>query len=229
MALSGSTAVVFGSTGKVGWGAARALLAAGATVVGPSRDPKRAAAVAAELDHPRFHAVVADVSDPVDAFRLRDVVAARFGPVDHVVASLGSWWQGGRLVEQTPAEFRRVQAMLLDGHVFAAQAFLPAMAGRAGASYTIVTGVGGHASIPGTGLLVVAVSGVFGLSRMLRAEHAADAVRVNELLVGARIERAPREGVVPAEVFGAALVAVAASGVRGQVLRYDGPGSFVVP
>lgn len=229
MSLSGTVAVVLGTSGNVGWGAARALLDAGATVVGPSRDAARAAAVADSLGHPGFHAVVGDISDPRDAMRLRDLIVARHGQVDHVVASVGSWWQQGRIIDQTPDEYRRVQAMLLDGQVYAAQAFLPGMVHRPGTSYTIVTGVGGHASIPGTGLLVVAVGGVYGLSRMLRAEHSRDAVRVNELMIGARIERAPREGVIPSAVFGAAVRDVALSTVRGEVLRYEGPTSFQVP
>jgi len=73
---------------------------------------------------------------------------------------------------------------------------------------------------------VIAVSGVFGLSRMLRAEHAGDPVRVNELLIRARVERAPRPGVVPAERFGAAAVTIAGSQLRGQVLTYDSPEQF---
>jgi NAD(P)-dependent dehydrogenase (short-subunit alcohol dehydrogenase family) len=114
----------------------------------------------------------------------------------------------------------------LDCHVFAAQALLPPIRRRAGASYTIVTGQGGHADIPGTGLLVVALGGVFALSRMLRAEHAADPVRVNELLISARVERSPRPGVVPADEFGAVAAAIAESEVRGQVLGYESPAQF---
>ena len=58
---------------------------------------------------------------------------------------------------------------------------------------------------------------------MLRAEHAADAVRVNELLIRARIERAPRAGVVTADEFGAAAVTIADSDLRGQILTYESP------
>ena len=109
------------------------------------------------------------------------LLAAR-GGFDHVFASMGPWWQNGPIVEQSGEEYRAVMRASLDRHMFAAQALLPPIRGRAGASYTIVTGQGGHMTIPGTGLLVVAVNDVFGLSRMLRSEHAADPVRVNESL-----------------------------------------------
>jgi NAD(P)-dependent dehydrogenase (short-subunit alcohol dehydrogenase family) len=139
---------------------------------------------------------------------------------------MGPWWQKGPIVEQSGDEYREVMRANLDCQVFAAQALIPPIRRRSGASYTIVTGQGGHASIPGTGLLVIAVSGVFGLSRMLRLEHAADPVRVNELLISARVERAPRPGVVPAEEFGESAAAIAGSLLRGEVVRYDSPQQF---
>jgi len=222
-----ATALVLGATGNVGWGAARAFLARGDRLIVVSRDAERAATLPAELGAPeRVTALVADLGDPESARGLAEAIAARGLEYDHVFASMGPWWQQGPIVERSVAEYREVMRANLDCHVFAAQALLPPIRQRPGSSYTIVTGQGGHATIPGTGLLVIAVNGVFGLSRMLRAEHAHDAVRVNELLIRARIERAPRGGVVPAERFGAAAVAIAHGDVRGQVLPYDSPERF---
>lgn len=227
MSVTDSIAVVLGVTGNVGWGAARAFLGQGARVVAVTRDAERARELPAQLGAPaRVTALVGDLSSPEGARMVAEEVVARHGGYDHVFASMGPWWQKGPIVEQSGEEYRRVMAANLDCQVFAAQALLPPIRGRAGASYTIITGQGGHATIPGTGLLVIAVSGVFGLSRVLRAEHAGDRVRVNELLIGARIERAPRPGVVPADEFGAAAVAIAGSDVRGQVLPYDSPQQF---
>lgn len=227
MKLTDSTAVVLGATGNVGWGAARAFLKRGARVVAVTRSPEHAAGLPASLGAPdRVTALVADMSTPEGARALADQLAERGGTIDHVFASMGPWWQKGPIVEQTGEEFRRVMRDNLDCHVFAAQALIPAIRHRAGASYTIVTGQGGHMSIPGTGMLVIAVNGVFGLSRMLRAEHAGDPVRVNELLIRARVERAPRAGVVPADRFGDAAAAIAEMDIRGQVLRYDTPEQF---
>lgn len=226
MHITDSPVVVLGGTGNVGWGAARALLGQGARVLAVTRSQEQAHALPTSLGAPeRVQAVVGDPSTPEGARALADELAAR-GGYHHVFASMGPWWQGGPIVEQSGEAYREVMRSNLDCHVFAAQALLPPIRGRAGASYTIVTGQGGHMTIPGTGLLVVAVSGVFGLSRMLRAEHAADPVRVNELLIRARVERAPRPGVVAAEEFGAAAVAIAASDLRGLVLPYESPQQF---
>jgi len=163
------------------------------------------------------------VGDPSSLEGARDLaarIARDHGSVDHVMASMGPWWQKGRTVDQPETEYRAVMRSSLDCHVFAAQAFLPSLAGREGATYTIITGAGAQMSIPGTGLLVIAASGLLGLSRMLRAEHAADAVRVNEVMIMVRVERAPRQGVVPAAEFGAAVGRLLQSSVRGQQIEF---------
>jgi NAD(P)-dependent dehydrogenase (short-subunit alcohol dehydrogenase family) len=219
--IEGRSAVIFGSTGNVGWGVAKALLSRGVKVIAPIRSADAAPGLLASLgDSPRFHPLVGDPSSFEGARDLAARVARDHGPVDHVVASMGPWWQKGRILDQPESEYRAVMRASLDCHVFAAQAFLPSLAGREGATYTIITGAGAQMSIPGTGLLVVAVSGVLGLSRMLRAEHASDAVRVNEVMIMVRVERAPRQGVVPAEDFGAATARLMQSGVRGQQLEF---------
>lgn len=154
---------------------------------------------------------------------------AKGGAIDHVVASLGAWWQKGLIVEQTPAEYQQVRARSLDAQVFAAMAFLLQLRQRKGTTYTLVTGAGGHMALPSTGLLMVAVSGVFGLSRMLRTEHPHDAVRVNEVLIKARIERRDRPGVVPAVAFGAAVAELFAGPARSAVVQCDEDGVLHVP
>lgn len=225
--MKAPVSLVFGATGNVGWGVAHALLDAGHTVVAPTRSAKRADALAADFAHDRLHPVVGDPSTEAGAAALRDAVAA-IGPVQHVVASMGPWWQKGPVIEQPEAEYRAVMASLLDCQVFAARALLPDLLDRSGASYTLITGRGGQMSIPGTGLLVIAVCGVYALSRMLRTEHAADAVRVNEILIGCRIERrAGAPGVVAAADFGAAARAVVEGDVRGQVLAFDRAGDLM--
>jgi NAD(P)-dependent dehydrogenase (short-subunit alcohol dehydrogenase family) len=164
---------------------------------------------------------VGDLSDATSALELRDRIAIK-GEIDHVVAALGPWWQKGMIVEQSMQEYAVVRAGLQDAHVHAAMAFIPMLGGKAGSSYTIITGQGANMSIPGTGLLVIAATAVRGLSRMLREEHRNDSVRVNEVLISTRIERNPREGVVPAPVFGKHIAELLMTDVRSKVLQYDG-------
>lgn len=223
--LSGQRVVVFGATGNVGHGAAAAFLAAGATVLAPTRDAGSASTLAQRFGD-GLVPVVGDISDPVDAPRLAAALRDE-GPLDHVFASLGPWWQGGALAGQPTAEWARVRRMLLDGHVHAASQLIPALRDQA-SSYTVVTGMGAHQVIPGTSLLFVAVNGVTALSKVLRSEHGAGP-RVNELLIHARIEKTARPGVVPSEAFGRAAVALAASSVRSRVVDFHSPDRFTLP
>jgi NAD(P)-dependent dehydrogenase (short-subunit alcohol dehydrogenase family) len=220
---------VFGTTGNVGYGAALGLLAAGATVIAPTRTPQGADGIRAAFAGRALHAVVGDVSEPDDALRLRDTIAREYGGIDHVFVALGPWWQGGALADQAATEWSRVRAMLLDGHVHAATVFLPLLAKRPGSSYTLATGMGAHRFAPGTSLLHIATHGALALSRVIREEHRAGPTRVNEILIACRIERVARPGVVPSAVFGEAVAAIANHSVRSEVLRYDAPDRFRLP
>ena len=214
--------LVFGATGNVGYGVAAALLASGAEVVAPTRSAERGEELVAELDHTRLSVVVGDVSDAAGAEELVAAVREKHGPINHVVASIGPWWQKGALHEQPSSEWDRVRTMLLDGHVHAARTWLGPLAEQGG-SYTIITGMGAHQPMPGTSLLFTACGGVLSLSRMLREGGAPDGVRVNEVLIAARIEREARHGVVPAIDFGEYVRELLASDVSGEVARFPSP------
>lgn len=217
--LSNQRAVVHGATGNVGHGVASALLAAGATVIAPTRSAARADALARTFPDQPLVPVVGDISSIDGATALAETIAEH-GPIDHVVASLGPWWQGGAVADQDPAEWARVRAMLLDGHVNAAMLLLPMLRDRAGASYTIITGMGAHQPMPGTSLLFVATGGVLSLSKVLRAEYAEGPVRVNEVLIKTRVEKEPRPGVTTSADFGQAVARLIAGRRSSEVVSF---------
>ncbi len=222
-ALTDRGVVVTGATGNVGWGAAEAFAAAGAHVVAPVRGGRSADEVRELLAGDRHLVVSADLAQPGGAEAVRDAAIARFGHIDHVVASIGPWWQKGRVIDQSLDELRAVMNTYVESHFLLARAVLPVIAARAGTSYTIVTGAAGEGVIPGAGLLVMAVNTQFAFSRMLRAEHRADAVRVNELRIYCRIEKAPRPGVVPSREAGRVFTSLAVASVDGAIVTYRRP------
>jgi 3-oxoacyl-[acyl-carrier protein] reductase len=191
-------------------------------VIAPTRSEARAAELDEELGARGLTAAVGDVSDAAGATELASRILREHGPVRHVIASLGPWWQEGPLHEQPAGEWDRVRAMMLDGHVHAARSWLGPLAEEGEATYTIVSGMGAHHPAPGTSLLFVACGAVLSLSRLLREGGAPDGVRVNEILIGARIERSPRPGVVASATFGEFLRAVLESERAGEVVRYSG-------
>jgi NAD(P)-dependent dehydrogenase (short-subunit alcohol dehydrogenase family) len=220
--LANKRVVVTGATGNIGWGVAKAALDEGADVTAIVRSSSAAETVAASLGHSKnLSFEVGDLGKPSEAQALRDRIAAR-GAIDHVVAAIGPWWQKGPIIDQPFSEYAAVREVLLDPHVYAATAFLPLLNDRDGSSYTIITGAAAHIELPGTGLLVVAVSGVVALSRMLRSETVGNKVRVNEILIKTRIEKEPRDGVIHAPIFGEKVAGLMNTTVKGKVLGYQG-------
>lgn len=226
MTLDGRVVVVAGGAGTVGSGIVHAFLAAGATVVVPSRDPARLDALRRELDDPdRMVGIEADVGTPEGAAAVRAAVARDHGDrVDHVVASLGGAWRGKPLRELDLDGFRAALHEYCGSHFVALRALLPLIEQRAGASYTIISGVAGEQLFDlSWGAVSVGAASLFGLSMVTRAEYAEEPVRVNELRVGMRVLRKhPVEG-SPYEVshrdVGKLAVGMARSKVRGEVIR----------
>jgi NAD(P)-dependent dehydrogenase (short-subunit alcohol dehydrogenase family) len=223
--LQGRTVVVFGASGQVGFGVAAAMLRAGARVLLPTRSVTTLAATRDALPPGEAVLVEGDVSDPSGADELRKAIVAAGRP-DHVVASIGSWWMGGRFVEQPAAEFERVRRMLFDAQIHAARTLLPLLSGSA-ASHTIITGEGAHMVRTGLSLLTIATAGTIALSKVLRTEHA-EGPRVNELIIRTRVERTRSPGVVLSEEVGAALVQIATSAVRSAILPFETLAAFSV-
>lgn len=221
--LSGSSIVVTGATGQVGWGIARAALEAGASVVLPVRDLAGArASLGPELAGSNVLVSEVDFSDASSVTALREAAVARFGKIDHVAAPLGGWWQKGGSLEQAPGELRDLMGVYVEAPLLLLRTFASALRERRG-SFMMVTGAAGEGTIPGAGLLVVAVRAQYALSRVLRQELAGDSFRVNEVRIACRVEREARPGVVPSRVAGAAFVEVLGGDARSQVLRYSGP------
>jgi NAD(P)-dependent dehydrogenase (short-subunit alcohol dehydrogenase family) len=118
--LAGHGVVVTGGNGGIGYGMARALLAAGAKVAiwgsNPEKTERAKASLAQECgDASRVHAFVCDVGEEAQVERsFADSVAA-LGRVDSCFANAGVSSKGTLLTEMTLEEFRRVQRVNVEG------------------------------------------------------------------------------------------------------------------
>jgi NAD(P)-dependent dehydrogenase (short-subunit alcohol dehydrogenase family) len=118
--LAGRGVVVTGGNGGIGYGMARALLAAGAKVAiwgsNPEKTERAKASLARECgDASRVHAFVCDVGEEAQVERsFADSVAA-LGRVDSCFANAGVSSKGTLLTEMTLEEFRRVQRVNVEG------------------------------------------------------------------------------------------------------------------
>lgn len=102
--VTGRTVLVAGATSAAGHAVARALLAAGATVVAVGSDRGRLDAMAAEL--PGIVTEVADLTDQMQVWPLAMRVHGRVGAVDGIIHLVGGWRGGGGIPGQTEEDYR---------------------------------------------------------------------------------------------------------------------------
>ena len=118
--LSGHGAVVTGGNGGIGYGMARALLAAGAQVAiwgsNPEKTERAKATLATECgDATRVHAFVCDIGDEAQIETTFAASIAALGRVDSCFANAGVGGKGTMMMEMSLDEFRRVQRINVEG------------------------------------------------------------------------------------------------------------------
>jgi NAD(P)-dependent dehydrogenase (short-subunit alcohol dehydrogenase family) len=184
--LTGLVVVVTGGNSGIGLGMATAVAEAGADVVIWGRTPDRNRAAEAELARTgrRVLALECDVSDERQVVEAFAASVDAMGKVDSLFANAGiSGWSP--FVDMTLAEWRRVQAVNLDG------AFLSL---REAARHLVARGEGGSlVGISSTSTLhgapaqehyAASKAAVGALMRSLAVELARHRIRANTLLPG---------------------------------------------
>jgi NAD(P)-dependent dehydrogenase (short-subunit alcohol dehydrogenase family) len=101
--MKGKIALVTGANGGLGTYVTRALLDAGATVVGLSRKIEQS-----EFNSPNFTALPAEISTAAGAKAAVDNLRARFGRLDILVHTVGGFAGGQPITETDDATFQRM-------------------------------------------------------------------------------------------------------------------------
>ncbi|WP_022835751.1 SDR family NAD(P)-dependent oxidoreductase [Salisaeta longa] len=217
--LHDKVVLIAGGAGEVGEGLVRAFLAEGPTVVVPSRSDDKLDALRERLEaDDRLVSWTGDVGSEAGSAALRDWGADTAGPLDAVVASLGSWWQGAPLTEVPLDTWHRLIDMGLTAHFVMAKTFVPVLAGRSGASYTLISGAGALHPVPGSGPISVSAAAQLLLKDVLAAES--ETVRINTLLLATPVITRPcpdgPDDWLTADDAGAHAVHLASDAARGQ-------------
>lgn len=188
--LTGRSALVTGGNGGIGYGMARALLAAGATVAiwgsNPEKTARAKAALATEAgDAARVHAFVCDVGDEAQVEASFAASVAALGRVDACFANAGVSSKGTPMLEMSLEEFRRVQRINVEGVflTFRAAARHMAASGQGGALVATAStaAIEGAARNSHYGASKGAVTSYV---RALAVELARHRIRVNSILPG---------------------------------------------
>ena len=120
--LQGQVAIVTGANGGLGAYVTKALLAAGATVVGVARSITG--------DEPRdgqYHAVAANLVDPAEARTIVAKVEAQFGKIDILVHVMGGFAGGMSVADTDDATWQKMMDINLNAAFYVLRAAVPVM------------------------------------------------------------------------------------------------------
>jgi NAD(P)-dependent dehydrogenase (short-subunit alcohol dehydrogenase family) len=188
--LSGRAIVVTGGNGGIGYGMARALLAAGASVAiwgsNAEKTAKAKAALGAEAgESSRIHAFTCDVGDEEQVEATFAASVAALGKVDACFANAGVSSKGTLLLDMSLAEFRRVQRVNVEGVFLTFRAAARHMSERGEGGVLVATA--STAAIEGAARnshYGASKGAVTSYVRALAVELARHRIRVNAILPG---------------------------------------------
>ena len=176
MNIDGRTALVTGASGGIGQAIARALAAAGATLVLSGRRGDVLESLAAELG---AGVAAADLSDP-DSVR---ALAREYGDVDILVANAGLP-ASGLLDSFTEEQIDRALMVNLRAPMMLAHALVPAMVARRSGHVVFMSSLSGKAPAAGSSVYSATKFGLRGFAGALRAELHGSGVGVSAIFPG---------------------------------------------
>ncbi len=209
MDLRDRICIVTGGASGIGRAMCRRFAAEGArAVVVVDRDAGGAGETAAAIG-PAARAVAADVAVEADIVRVVEHTEADMGPIDLFVSNAGVLGYGG--IEVGDDAWRRVWAVNVQAHVYAARATLPGMLAR-GEGYLLSTAsAAGLLSQPGDAPYSVTKHAAVALAEWLAITYGDAGIRVSCLCPMA-VETNLFRGGLPADVPAGAATGGAAAG-----------------
>jgi len=183
--LRGKVAIVTGAGSGIGRATAIRFAAEGAKVVVNDLDADAATRVTKAIESAGGIAVAfpADVADPRQVEALIREATSRFGRLDVLVNNAAAVIPGP-LESIGDADWRRSQAVTLDGVFYGIRAALPVMAAQGGGAIINIASGAAVAGEPGLAAYGAAKAAVVNLTKTASVENAARGVRVNTILPG---------------------------------------------
>jgi NAD(P)-dependent dehydrogenase (short-subunit alcohol dehydrogenase family) len=169
VSLTGKTIVAGGGTGEVGVGIVSALVERGARVIVPSRNPEKGKRLRETAANPDLVEIIkAAPTDEAGASQLAAALGA-IGRIDGAIASLGSWFAFGRLVDTPANGFETAYRSLLFSHFLFAKTAVPLLS--QGGTYAVINGAGSESPVPNSSATSIHAHGLSMLFETLVAEH----------------------------------------------------------
>lgn len=127
--------------------------------------------------------VQADVSDPEQVERMVQAVQRQFGHIDVLVCNAGIARQG-LLTDFSPADWRQMMAVNLDGTFYCCRSVLPGMIRRQSGCIITTSSIWGITGASCEVPYSAAKAGIIGLTRALAKEVGPSGIRVNCIAPG---------------------------------------------
>ncbi|MCD9155176.1 SDR family NAD(P)-dependent oxidoreductase [Aeromicrobium duanguangcaii] len=172
------TAVVTGASSGIGEATARALSAAGYTVIAVARRSERIERLADEIG---ATAVTCDITAPDDVARLAEVVGDR---LDLLVNNAGGAKGMSAVTEADLADWRWMYETNVLGTVAVTQALAPALIASGGGTIINVGSTAGRITYEGGGGYTAAKHALAAVTETLRLELNGQPVRITEIAPG---------------------------------------------
>jgi NAD(P)-dependent dehydrogenase (short-subunit alcohol dehydrogenase family) len=193
--MTGKIALVTGANGGLGSHVTKALLDAGASVVGLAPRIQQS-----DFSDANFTALAAQISTLDDAKKAADTVISRFGRID-ILAHLVGGFAGGKTVAETDdATFQRMFDMNLNSAFHILRVVIPLMR-KAGAGRIIA--IGSRAAEdpgPGVGAYSASKAALVSLIRTVALENKDAGITANVILPGTMDTSANRKDMPGADV-----------------------------
>ena len=182
--LQGRVAVVTGSSRGIGFHTARALAAAGASIVLNGRNADRLDAAVKQLasEGRVVHGIAGDVRLSDDCGSLVAGSLDRFGRIDILVSNAGISMRG-KFEDLAPEVLRQVVEIDVIGASMPVLSAIPALKEHRG-SLVFVSSLAGIRGLPGVSIYSAAKMALTGLAQALRIELGRDGVHVGIVYVG---------------------------------------------
>jgi 3-oxoacyl-[acyl-carrier protein] reductase len=197
-----SNVLVAGGAGGIGEGIVRALLGStGVRVIVTSRNAARLELLERRLagvtEPRRLFGIVGNAGEPQGAAAIAERIRGEIGALHVAIPSLGGWWEGGPLLGADLATWDTVMHEMLTTHFVFARTFVPELERSPGGWYLAIGGGAAFYPVPNSSIVSIAAAGQLMLTRTIAREHAANGLRVNELIVNGPVRT--RDSVAIAE------------------------------
>ena len=192
--LSGKIALVTGANGGLGASVTRALLDAGAGVIGLSRNITQS-----EFPSSLFVAVSADISSADSAKKAVDGIVARHGRIDILAHLVGGFAGGARVDETEDSVFAQMLEVNLKAAFFTLRAVLPHMRKAGKGSIIAIGSRAAEDPGPGVGAYSASKSAVVSLIKTVARENKDRGITANVILPGTMDTAANRKAMPDAD------------------------------